>query len=389
MSCRIFLTITLTASPLLLSMLVSVTSGSEQTKLRPPVQTDVFVARADGVHTYRIPAMIMSPNGSLLVFCEARKQRISDASPTDMVLKRSTDGGRSWSAMQVLVRGNGNEAIMNPCPVVDRADNSILLFCVNAHKDGHGHHRHLLLTSDDDGQTWSEPVDMADRITPYDNTFVSGPGVGIQTDSGRLVIPGYTGVFDSKTRTGCYSRVIYSDDHGQTWKMGEALSAFTSECQVVELANGKLMLNMRENTGKSCRAVATSDDGGKTWSDPQWDRALNECPCQASFIRYTDADRDDRSRLLFANPDVSGERYGVVKRTRMTVKLSHDEGKTWPFAKLIHAGPSSYSSLVRLPNGDIGLVYEGGQQHRREWIRFARISLEWLTDGNDRFDPSS
>jgi len=259
-------------------VLLSLASGAEEAKPRPPVQTDVFVARAGGVHTYRIPAMMVSPNGSLLVFCEARKQRISDASPTDMVLKRSTEGGKSWSAMQVLVRGSGEEAIMNPCPVVDRTSKSILLFCVNAHKDGRGHHRHLLLTSDDNGQTWSET---------------------------------------------------------------------------------------------------------------HWDRALNECPCQASFIRYTDADRDDRSRLLFANPDVSGERYGVVKRTRMSVKLSHDEGKTWPFEKLIHAGPSSYSSLVRLPDGDIGLVYEGGQQHRREWIRFARISLEWLTDGNDRFDSDS
>lgn len=388
MSCRSFLTTMPTVIPLLTSVLLSLASGAEEAKLRPPAQTDVFVARADGVHTYRIPAMLVSPKGSLLVFCEARKQRISDASPTDMVLKRSTDGGKSWSAMQVLVRGSGEEAIMNPCPVVDRTDNSILLFCINAHKDGRGHHRHLLLTSNDDGLTWSEPVDMAERITPYDDTFVSGPGVGIQTNNGRLVIPGYTGVFDSKTRTGCYSRVIYSDDHGRSWKMGNPISIYTTECQVVELADGKLMLNMRDNTGQSCRAVATSDNGGQTWSEPHWDRALNECPCQASFIRYTAADSDDRSRLLFSNPDVSGERYGVVKRTRMSIKLSHDEGKTWLFEKLIHAGPSSYSSLVRLPDGDIGLVYEGGQQQRREWIRFARIPLEWLTDGEDRCDPS-
>ncbi|NQT17196.1 MAG: exo-alpha-sialidase [Planctomycetes bacterium] len=152
----------------------------------------------------------------------------------------------------------------------------------------------------------------------------------------------------------------------------------------MELVDGKLMVNMRDNTGKSCRAVATSSDGGQTWSEPSWDRALNECPCQASLIRYDDARAHGRSRLLFANPDVSGERYGVVHRTRMTVRLSYDGGKTWPVEKLIHAGPSSYSSLVRLPDGDVGLVYEGGQQHRREWIRFARISLAWLTDGQDR-----
>ena len=207
--------------------------------------------------------------------------------------------------------------------------------------------------------------------------------MGIQTKTGRLIIPGYTGKFDNKTRTGCYSRVLYSDDHGKNWTMGRQVSAYTTECQVVELSDGKLMLNMRENTGQSCRAVATSDDGGQTWSEPSWDRALNECPCQASLIRYGDA-TDGRSRLLFANPDVSGERYGVVKRTRMAVKLSDDEGKTWPVEKLIHPGPSSYSSLARLPDGDVGLVYEGGREHRREWIRFARLSLAWLTDGQDR-----
>jgi sialidase-1 len=346
---------------------------------------DVFVAAADGVHTYRIPAMVVSPNGTLLVFCEARKQRISDGSPTDMVLRRSSDAGKSWSAMQVLIRGTGKEAVMNPCPVVDRSSNTIVLFCVSGHNPGQepGHYRHLMITSSDDGQTWSKPVDLARRITPYDDTFVSGPGVGIQTSKGRLVIPGRAGVRD-KSRTGSYSRVLFSDDQGRRWKMGDPVSAYTHESQVVELADGRLMLNMRDNTGQSCRAVATSDDGGQTWTTPSYDRALNECPCQASFIRYSRADQDDRSRLLFANPDVSGARYGVVKRTRMSIKLSYDEGKTWPIEKLIHAGPSSYSSMVRLPNGDIGLVYEGGRQHRREWIRFARVSLDWLTDGKDR-----
>ena len=357
--------------------------GIEGQETRSPVQTDVYVSGADGVHTYRIPAMIVSPGGTLLVFCEARKQSITDASPTDMVLKRSADGGKTWSATQVLIRGEASEAIMNPCPVVDAATGSIVLVCTNAHRIEHGHHRHLMITSKDDGTTWSKPVDLGTRITPYDDTFVSGPGVGIQTKSGRLIIPGYTGKYEGKTRTGLYSRVLYSDDHGRSWTMGRKVSAYTNECQVVELTDGKLMLNMRENTGQSCRAVATSEDGGQTWSEPYWDRALNECPCQASFIRYTHAETHGRSRLLFANPDVSGQRYGVVKRTRMTVRLSYDEGKTWPAGKLIHPGPSSYSSLVRLPDGDVGLVYEGGQEHRREWIRFARISLHWLTDGKD------
>ncbi len=350
-------------------------------------QTDVYVSGADAVHTYRIPAMIAAPDGTLLVFCEARKQSIKDASPTDMVLKRSRDGGRTWLPLQVLIGGAGTEAIMNPCPAVDRKTGTIVLFCVNHHKTARNRHRQLMITSKDNGCTWSSPVDLTDRITPSDDSFICGPGVGVQLAGGRLVIPGYTGTMDTKTRTGLHARAVYSDDGGRTWRMGKPVTAFSSECQVVDLADGRLMLNMRENTGQSCRGVALSSDGGETWTKPRYDRALNECPCQASFIRYTSEKTHDKNRLLFANPDVSGHKYGVVKRTRMTVRLSYDEGTTWPVSKLIHAGPSSYSSLVALPDGGIGLVYEGGEEHRREWIRFARFSLAWLTDGKDLATP--
>lgn len=374
---------TWTALVLLTVVCPAIARGAEPSRPQPPQQVDVFVAGQDNVHTYRIPSMLATPGGSLLVFCEARKQGIRDASPTDMVLKRSLDAGRTWLPVQTLVHGQGNEAIMNPCPVVDRTTGTILLFCIKAHKIEHGRHRHLLLTSRDEGKTWSEPADLADRIAPYDDTFVSGPGVGIQTRSGRLVIPGYTGRLKKGEEAGLFSRVIYSDDHGKSWRMGQPVSAPSNECQAVELADGRLMLNMRDNTGQNCRAVALSDDGGQSWSKVYWDRALNECPCQASLIRYSDAQHDGKNRLLFANPDIRGTKYGAVDRTKMTVRLSYDEGQTWPVAKLIHAGPSSYSSLVRLPDGDIGLVYEGGRKHRREWIRFARISLAWLSDGKD------
>jgi len=347
-------------------------------------QVDVFVSGADGVNTYRIPSLIITSKGTLLAFCEARKVSISDASPTDMVLKHSSDGGRTWSAMQVLIRGRGKEAITNPCPVLDATSNTVHLVCISAHKVEHGRHRHLMITSRDDGKTWSEAIDLGKHITPYDDTFVPGPGVGIQLGGGRLVIPGYVGKYEPKTRTGLYSSVIYSDDHAQTWRAGKKVSDFSNESQVVELVDGSLMLNMRSNRGQSCRAVAISSDGGQSWSAVVDQQALNECPCQASFIRYSDARRQDRNRLLFSNPDVAGARYGVVKRTRMTVRLSYDEAKTWPVSRLIHAGPSSYSCLVVLPDHSIGLIYEGGQKHRREWIRFARFSLQWLTDGKDQ-----
>jgi len=136
--------------------------------------------------------------------------------------------------------------------------------------------------------------------------------------------------------------------------------------------------------GKSCRGVATSTNGGESWSSIRWDHSLNECPCQASIIRYSLAKNDKKDRMLFANPDNAGERFGILERSNLTVRMSYDEGKTWPIKKLIHAGPSSYSSMVRMPNGEVGLLFEGGIKHRREWIRFVRFSIDWLTDGKDK-----
>lgn len=346
-----------------------------------PTLTDVFVAGAEGVNTYRIPSLLLAPDGSLLAFCEARKESQADASPTDLVLRRSLDGGRTWLPTQVLVRGEGKEALMNPCPVVDHTNRAIILLCDKANAVRQDHHQHFQLISQDNGQTWSAPIAIVDRIANYDARFNAGPGVGLQLRSGRLIIPGYTGEVNEETDEEWYSRVLYSDDYGASWTLGPQVPELSDECQAVELSDGTLMLNVRGNMGMSCRGVATSANGGQAWSSFRWDRELNECPCQASVLHYRLGEGGTKNRLLFANPDNAGEKFGVVDRTRMTVRLSYDEGKTWPIKRLIHAGPSSYSSLVRLPDGDIGLLFEGGEKHRREWIRFTRFSLAWLTQG--------
>ena len=343
-----------------------------------PEQNDVFVAGNEGIHTYRIPTLMVAGDGSLLVFCEARKQAIDDNSPTDLVVRRSTDGGRTWQPTQTIVHGVKEEAIMNPCPVIDRTTNTIVLLCMNAGKYGENHNQPLMLTSKDHGRTWSKPVDIAKSIKNGDDTFVSGPGIGIQMRTGRLVIPGYAGGFSDVTKHGMFSCAMYSDDHGQTWTQGKSVAECSDESQVVELADGRLMLNMRGDMGKCCRGVAWSTDGGQSWSPVFWDPQLPECPCQASILRYSLAKDGGKDCLLFSNPNNIGESYGM-DRTKMTVRLSNDDGKTWPYQRLLHAGPSSYSSLVRLPDGDIGIVFEGGEKHRREWIRFMRFSLDWLT----------
>jgi sialidase-1 len=339
----------------------------------------VFAAGEGGVHTFRIPAMVATRRGEILVFAEARKEGIGDASPTDMVLKRSTDGGRSWLPIQTLVRGKGADAIMNPVAIADPTSGKTwLMYCLTNRKERGEHRTHYLISSRNGGRTWTKPREMGPSIKGYDDTFVPGPGVGILTRSGRLVIPGYTSVEhpDFKTEKGMHSRVIVSDDGGRTWVMGDAVSIDANECQVAELSDGRLMLNMRQAMGAACRAVALSRDGGMHWDSLFYDRALNERPCQASLVRYAPGEGASRT-LLFANPDIEGTTYAEDRR-RMTLRVSPDDGASWPVKKLIHAGPSSYSGIVRMADGAVGLVFEGGENHRREWIRFVRIPWEWL-----------
>jgi len=343
-------------------------------------QVNVYSAGQDGVHTYRIPALIVTNKGTVLACCEARKESIADASPTDLVVKRSFDNGCTWQPMQIVLAGKGIDAVMNPTPVIDSKNGTIFLVCCTF--KGEQLQQVLVLKSKDDGDTWSAPKDIKPTLKENYYTFVPGPGIGIQLKSGRLVIPGYTCTTDYYERD-CFSMVIYSDDHGRTWQAGTQVSEPTDESQVVELVDGTLMLNMRSNRRMSCRAVATSMDGGKTWSKPYDEPQLNEVPCQASFLRFTLIKTQGKNRLLFSNPDVSGVDYYAAEREKMTARLSYDEGKTWPISKLIHAGPSSYSCLAISKNGFILCLYEGGLQHRREWLRLARFNLEWLTDSND------
>ncbi len=343
-------------------------------------QVDVFLAGQDGVHTYRIPSLLITQKGTVLAFCEARKESIADNSPTDLVVKRSFDNGRTWQPKQIVCAGQGIDAIMNPTAVIDQSDGTIILVCATFKKALE--QQILVITSRDDGATWSTPTDIRAIFKDYYSPFVPGPGIGIQLKSGRLVIPGYTVLTENAIVDG-HAMVIYSDDHGRTWQTGMHVTAPTDESQVIELRDGSLQLNMRSNRFMSCRALAISRNGGETWEEPYDEPQLNEVPCQASVIRFPETLSTTRLRWLFSNPNVAGREYGAVERTKMTVRLSYDEGKTWPIAKLVHEGPSSYSCLAVTNDGMMLCIYEGGMQHRREWLRLARFNLAWLSDGND------
>ena len=371
------------------TLVVIVSSGlmavGEQSSPAPQF-TDVYSAGENGYHTYRIPAVIATPAGTLLAFAEARRAGAADAGDIDLVLKRSKDGGTSWSPIQ-MVGDNGANTFGNPCPVVDRKSGSIWLLATQ--NRGTDREKDIIagtsaasrtvwaMRSDDDGATWSAAVEITASVKrPEWTWYATGPGVGIQTRTGRLVIPAN----HAEAGTGIHrSHIFFSDDGGRNWSLGAASDPGTNESQVVELADGRLMLNMRNHPPKpeNFRMIAISTDAGRTLSAAAPDRTLVEPPAQASLLRLTTAESQGRNRLLFANP-------AATRRERMTVRLSYDEGSSWPASKVLHEGPAAYSSLVVMPDMSIGLLFERGEQGPYERISFARFPLEWLTGGADR-----
>lgn len=323
-----------------------------------PDRMDLFTSGTGGYHTYRIPALLATPGGTLLAFCEGRKNSPADDGDIDLLLRRSIDGGRTWEPPQ-LVYEEGGEApvtIGNPCPVVDARTQTIWLACCRNNRDV------LFLSSTDEGRTWRGPVDVTSSVKrPEWGWYATGPGIGIQLKrgphAGRLVIPCDHGEQQDGRRV-MYSHAIFSDDGGRTWQVGESVAPHTDECQVVERTDGTLLINMRNYWGRDGgrperggrRALARSRDGGATWSDLAFDATLIEPMCQASLISV---ERPDGSLVLyFANPASSNTRH------RLTLRASLDEGATWPIERLIDEGPAAYSALAWLGENRLGLLYE-------------------------------
>lgn len=339
----------------------------------PPEQVEVWKAGAEGYHTFRIPSLIVTKKGTLLAFCEGRKGGRGDSGAIDTVLKRSRDGGRTWDPMQV-VAADGANTMGNPCPVLDRDTGVVwLLLTRNLGQDTEQQirdrtaraSREVWVTkSADDGATWSKPVEITSTTKdPNWTWYATGPGVGIQLRSGRLLIPCDHTTAETKINR---SHAIYSDDHGATWKLGGTVGDQTNECQAVELKDGTVQINMRSYHGKNRRAISHSKDGGLTWSPVELHPELVEPVCQASLIALPSHD------LLFANP-------ASTRREKLTVRLSHDGGKTWPVSRELHAGPAAYSCLAALPDGTLACLYERGDANPYEKITLARFPLSWLT----------
>jgi sialidase-1 len=356
-------------------------------------ETDLFINGQDGIRQFRIPVLLTTQRGTLLAVCEARVEKDGDApNNIDIVMKRSTDGGRIWSPLRTLMN-NGNGAAGDALGLVDRQTGTIWIFAVwfpegvgsiNAQPGlGGDTATYWAVKSDDDGVTWSEPIDLTPMFKRPDWRSGSvGPGNGIQMRNGRLIVPRYylAGPANQPMRPTAF--VSYSDDHGKTWHIGGMTTPreLTNECQVVEREDGSLLLNMRNviNGRGNFRKLARSHDGGETWTKMTEDSGLIEPDrgCQASLLTYTTKAQHGRSRLLFSNP-------ASLRRNNFSIRLSYDEGETWTEVRQLYGGPAAYSSLAILPDMTIACLYERGDRNLYEKITFARFNLEWLTRGRD------
>jgi sialidase-1 len=352
--------------------------------------SDVFVSGQDGYHTYRIPAVVVTTNATLLAFCEGRKNSGGDSGDIDLLLKRSTDGGRSWSPLQV-VWSDGENVCGNPAPVVDRVSGTIwLLMTWNLGSDREKEieagtskdTRHVFAThSDDDGRTWAKPQEITASVKlPGWRWYATGPVNGIQLTrgqhNGRLVIPCNHSELNSQTQFVSRSHIIYSDDHGARWNIGGSEADFSNESTIVERSDGSLLHSMRSPRNHHQRVVGTSMDGGSTWIPASADSGLIDSVCQACLQRCTWPLNGEKSRILFCNP-------ASTKRENLTIRLSYDEGATWPVSKLIQSGPSAYSGLAGLPNHFIVCLFECGEKKSYEKISLVRFPLRWLEDSKE------
>jgi sialidase-1 len=316
----------------------------------------------------------------LLAFAEARKHGCSDTGDIDLVLRRSEDRGKTWEPLSV-VWDSGENVSGNPAPVVDEVTGTIWLLCTwNLGTDNESRiidqtsrdtRRIFVMKSDDEGLTWSEPLEITTSVKKPDWTwYATGPVHGIQLKAkphaGRLVIP--CDHIEAGTKK-YFSHVIYSDDHGKNWKLGGTTPEDqVNECTVVELRDGRLMLNMRNyNRLHKNRKVSFSSDGGITWSDLLNDPALIEPICQASILAVKPL--FGKQLLCFLNPSDS------LARRNLELKVSHDQGQTWKALCKVHSGPAAYSDLVQIRKGSVGCLYEGGEKSAYEGIFWKAVPI--------------
>lgn len=362
------------------------------TEIHDPQFTDVFVSGKDGYPNYRIPSLVVTARGTLLAVCEGRTKN-NDHAANDLVLKRSGDGGQSWSPLR-LVRDEGDATCNDPVMTVLESGR-VLLFFARFPAEAHTKEvvpgwegkvsRHFVMHSDDEGTTWSTPREVTRMVKLADAQASSqGAGIGMQLKSGakrgRILIPMWQRIGEGD-KVEIFAYVAYSDDGGDSWHRSEPVPHGRgdgrpwhniSEAALIELNDGRVMMNGRNANGPFPfhRKLSFSADGGETWTECREEKQLPEPQCQAGLIRVQVG---DASALLFANPNSQdGRKNG-------TVRLSRDEGRTWPHARVLMPGAFRYNCLSQLPDGTLLCLFEHGPTKTPK-ITLARFHPNWVIE---------
>jgi len=366
-------------------------------KFKPEIGEEYFplrVAKAvrnhgdDGVHSYRIPGLVTSQKGTLLAVYDVRRDKSGDLQgDIDVGLSRSTDGGETWEPMRIIMDmgtwgglPEDQNGIGDPAIMVDDLTGTIFVVGLWIHgKPGvaawissqpglapEETGQLMIVRSVDDGLTWSEPENITQPMKdPSWHLFLAGPGMGITLRDGTLV---FAAQFKDAEQVP-HSTIMYSKDRGETWSVGKGARPNTTESQVVELSDGSLMLNMRDDRGGS-RAVMVTRDLGESWEEhPSHRNALIEPICMGSLISTP---LGKSSLLLFSNPNTADGRYNI------TIKASFDEGQTWPENNQILLDQKKgwgYTCLTRIDADHIGILYESSQAN----MTFQKIAVKELT----------
>ena len=359
-------------------------------------KSEVFPAGMGGIARYRIPGIVVTQKGTVLAYAEARKNSSSDWGEIEIHLRRSKDGGKTWEAGKHIAHlgtrlegnphkkegGEKEQTVNNPVAIVDRETGSIeFLYCIN-------YARCYSMRSVDDGLTWSAPVDITASFEPFRakvdwKVIATGPGHGIQIKSGRLVVPIWLAYGKEGDHAPSAAATIFSDDHGKTWQAGdlclpnEGDFGNPNETMITELSDGRVMLVSRSVSKANRKLITTSPDGARNWTTPVFHEQLWEPICMASIVSHP----SKPATLILSNPhtlklDKDGKEVpaGRGKRENLSIKLSHDDGKTWPVNKVLDPGKAAYSDLAVLPDGTVLCLYEADTN-----VVCARFNLEWLT----------
>ncbi len=369
----------------------------------------LFVEGSDGFKLYRIPGIVVTAAGTVLAYCEARKHSVADRGESEIHLRRSVDGGITWSPpasvahhgprlsrnphmsdskLQKDMGGAEEQTVNNPVAIAERDGSVHLIYCVEYMRCFH-------IRSHDDGLTWSHPIEITEAFERFRDeidwqVIATGPGHGIQLSGGRLVVPFWMATYEKVASPRKAAAVIYSDDGGECWRSGEIAIALGGESNVAELSDGSVLLTARNTDTRDRRLAAVSADGATGWSNPVIVEDLLEPGCMAGLARHPGGGGFARPALLFSNPPTTDREHQA--RRDLTIRVSHDDGRTWPSARRIENGPSAYSDLAVLADGTVLCFYEsGGQrqvtQRKRPWayssLTLARFNAAWLSEEDE------